>query len=69
LFGDVASCARRTFAVQVDGITIWYGRRTVVSAALVQAIAQRLRTTQRDRAFCPCRRATAKVTALQRLTQ
>ncbi|MFD7409962.1 ISL3 family transposase, partial [Streptomyces sp. NPDC059866] len=39
LFCDVASCARRTFVEQVEGLTIRYGRRTVVLATLVQAIA------------------------------
>ncbi|MGW3818695.1 ISL3 family transposase [Streptomyces sp. NPDC005046] len=39
LFCDVADCARRTFAEQVEGLTIRYGRRTVVLVALVQAIA------------------------------
>nr|WP_245170571.1 transposase family protein [Streptomyces bottropensis] len=39
LFCDVADCARRTFAEQVEGLTIRYGRRTVVLAVLVQAIA------------------------------
>jgi len=39
LFCDVADCARRTFAEQVEGLTIRYGRRTVVLVALVQATA------------------------------
>ncbi|MFF2206009.1 ISL3 family transposase [Streptomyces sp. NPDC058145] len=39
LFCDVASCARRTFVEQVEGLTIRYGRRTVVLATLIQAIA------------------------------
>ncbi|MEU9214869.1 ISL3 family transposase, partial [Streptomyces sp. NPDC048415] len=39
LFCDVTDCARRTFAEQVGGLTVRYGRRTVVLVALVQAIA------------------------------
>ncbi|MER6564182.1 ISL3 family transposase [Streptomyces sp. NPDC001027] len=39
LFCDVTSCARRTFVEQVEGLTIRYGRRTVVLATLIQAIA------------------------------
>ncbi|MCX4973702.1 ISL3 family transposase [Streptomyces sp. NBC_00620] len=39
LFCDAAVCARRTFAEQVDGLTIRYGRRTVGLAGVVQAIA------------------------------
>ncbi|MER5407379.1 hypothetical protein [Streptomyces sp. NPDC002769] len=39
LFCDAADCARRTFAEQVEGVTIRYGRRTVVLVALVRAIA------------------------------
>lgn len=39
LFCDAAECQRRTFAEQVEGLTLRYGRRTVVLTALVQAIA------------------------------
>jgi transposase len=39
LFCDVASCARCTFAEQVEGLTIRYGRRTVVLGTVVQAVA------------------------------
>ncbi|WP_260470753.1 ISL3 family transposase [Streptomyces sp. RP5T] len=39
LFCDVTDCARRTFVEQVEGLTVRYGRRTVVLVALVQAIA------------------------------
>lgn len=53
LFCDVADCARRTFAEQVEGLTIRYGRRTVVLVALVRAIALALMRPGR----CPaCRR-------------
>jgi transposase len=39
LFCDAAGCARRTFVEQVEGLTVRYGRRTVVLATVVQAIA------------------------------
>ncbi|MFE5923966.1 ISL3 family transposase, partial [Streptomyces sp. NPDC056468] len=39
LFCDVTDCARRTFAEQVEGLTIPYGRRTVDLLGIVQAIA------------------------------
>ncbi|MFF4364466.1 ISL3 family transposase [Streptomyces sp. NPDC001604] len=39
LFCDTARCARRTFAEQVAELTVRYGRRTVVLAEMVQAIA------------------------------
>lgn len=39
LFCDASLCARRTFAEQVDGLTIRYGRRTVGLLRMVQALA------------------------------
>ena len=42
LFCDAAGCARRTFVEQVEGPTVHYGRRTVVLATVVQAIAPAL---------------------------
>jgi hypothetical protein len=44
LFCDVTDCARRTFAEQVEGLTIRYGRRTVVLVALASIIHVRAPT-------------------------
>ncbi|MFK0258650.1 ISL3 family transposase [Streptomyces sp. NPDC090445] len=39
MFCENAHCTRRTFAEQVAGLTVRYGRRTVALAEIVQAIA------------------------------
>ncbi|MFE0459416.1 ISL3 family transposase [Kitasatospora sp. NPDC058965] len=39
LFCDTAHCTRRTFAEQVADLTVRYGRRTIILAEIVQAIA------------------------------
>jgi transposase len=42
LFCDQPGCARKTFAEQVPGLTVRYGRRTESAAGVVQAVAMAL---------------------------
>ena len=39
LFCDVTACERRTFAEQVEGLTVRYGRRTPVLRQLLEQVA------------------------------